>query len=72
MIRSWLKERRIVRAATARVSGYNYAAGQLLRGRLVHEIADELDSAIDETDEARSFTRGARDALTQWKWRGLE
>lgn len=62
MLRSWLAKRKARKLQALFDRGFDYAAGQLLRGEDYHRLEQEAD-AIDRN----SFDHGVEAALSCWR-----
>lgn len=64
MIRNWWRNRQIAQAAIQRVNGYNWAAGQLLRGTHPNDVETQMTDLLDI--HTNYFDLGARMAIADW------
>lgn len=69
-IRTYLKTRREARSERRWISGYDYAAGALLRGTDARDLEYEMAQGFT-FDEETSFDRGMQAALNDWQRRAL-
>ena len=65
-IRQWRHERKLRAARLERIRGFDYAAGQLLRGVPPIQLSYEADSSTTFEREPRAFNDGIVDALSAW------
>lgn len=64
-LRAWWRNRKAAKFAVQRVNGYNWAAGQLLRGTSVDDVELQLGDSFD--DGCTYFDQGARRAIMDWE-----
>lgn len=62
MVTKWLAALRKRNAEEAFTRGFDWCAGELLRGK----SRDELEQALDFTFDSTAFDYGAQAALQQW------
>lgn len=60
---AWLQRRRTAREADKFDSGWNWAAGQLLRGRSEDDVQNMIDTGSMLDDKPHAFDIGARAAV---------
>jgi len=65
MIAAWLRRRDQKRQISRHASGWNWAAGELLRGKPIAEIEAWAEYGFD-FDGPNDYDRGIRDACRQW------
>ncbi len=66
VIRGWIAACAARKRKETEARGYNWAAGELLRGRTAEELLSRINSSYMFDDTAIDFDAGARAAIAAW------